>query len=838
MDCSRDGVHVPFDTDIAVGPFGIVSLCTGLPIRTKNNEVDIDEGDFLTLTGKDYEPNVTIPELNDPLVASYHTQVPFRLIRSYNLSNSFAPKTGYRYDGLYRVIAHWIGTDEMLPQSHHKFALERLAHQEPPPWQSPIFEKHNPRLSETKSQMKSPRKIAGNESTIVSRCISNKKQLTQSESPGCHMPLSIASPLYAGSPVQQALACKLHNTNISIRTDLYDSCHNLQQPVTSRSHVATMNLNSCGPCPKDKEQQESQIQSRSGDGSYAKLSSSCATINSLVPTTARKNNDTSDLDDVAKTQSANVDSLSPDKMLNFIVKQKYHKASKLVIGLANGESSVILRAYKSIVPRTNSSDQTNEKEESTKSEPRNSSCLKQIKQVKQMKITKNNSKDRRLLMRLRLQQTRVSERLAGVAPRQDIAGSKSRTQNRSKLAKLTSKSTTTNAVATTAIKDSKTTRRVRKRKGELANLIIDANIGPIIRGLRNRRLRDTSNLFGNKKRRDNDSAKRSDVGIKGRKGSRVELSSRKSNKRLTQSRYMKAKIKIRPSKDSKNYRERTMKIKSFNAVASVNSSSQTCIRTVRSEEKLNVVPPSQRRRKKRQRSNDSSSDSYRIEDKQIPTKKRLRFHHPRKNVTIERIIMIDATTQCSDRRDVATSIETQITGTEESERSEPCQENSIIKIESIDLIDDVKSEICDDESEQEIAEMLETTCSRNERVSAFVPVNLSDAEFRIARLRSIGFKPIRHSPACSISGQDTDTMGHEHNHHCRHNFEVDEQYNKYANEETSNVGYMGGKELHYQDIEEELSTTDAEKNNKSTRKTRVVSFSMDDETPWYGWSRP
>lgn len=125
MDCSRDHVHDPFNESVQDGPVGAISVCT-----SHSNE-DVDFGDLLTFTGQQY---VRGNLKNESLILSFQNKIPVRLVRGYSLSNNFAPKTGYRYDGLYMVTAYWIGVSSNSTK-YHKFALARLHRQEPAPWQ-------------------------------------------------------------------------------------------------------------------------------------------------------------------------------------------------------------------------------------------------------------------------------------------------------------------------------------------------------------------------------------------------------------------------------------------------------------------------------------------------------------------------------------------------------------------------------------------------------------------------------------------------------------------------------------------------------------------------------
>ncbi|XP_015601626.1 uncharacterized protein LOC107270814 [Cephus cinctus] len=289
MDCSRDRVHDPFSATIQEGPVGAISIC----ISHSNEDVDVDNGDTLTFTGAEYGQKES---QNDSLILSYQNQIPIRIVRGYSLSNKFAPKTGYRYDGLYMVVAHWLGTSTDSKEVH-KFALKRISNQEPSPWKnrfSPTSRRSLPDISKRseatpKSSKKiltrsvysisestmpepkrgmcsvaekrkinyekdsavssstenvcsiTPAKIVSDdhrnvhESIIVSRRVSkklgNSTDLTmESGSSVVSSNDSLVSNANASYDLtSKAASSKLQNTNISIRTDLYDSSHNLQQ---------------------------------------------------------------------------------------------------------------------------------------------------------------------------------------------------------------------------------------------------------------------------------------------------------------------------------------------------------------------------------------------------------------------------------------------------------------------------------------------------------------------------------------------------------------------------------------------------------------------------------
>lgn len=233
MDCSRDLVHEPFNESIHAGPFGAVSICTS-HLNPHNDE---DLGEILTFTGHECSAN---NHSKDSLIVSYKNRVPIRLVRSYCLSNSYAPKTGYRYDGLYTVVDHWIGVTSDTTK-HNKFVLVRVADQEDPPWAEKMSKtprakrSASPRLTRSHStqEPKAKKKFVytkveeepkvSSVSSIVSREVFKKFISNSPDS----SPKSADSPSTCSSS-SSSCPTKLCNTNLSIRTNLYDSSHKLQ----------------------------------------------------------------------------------------------------------------------------------------------------------------------------------------------------------------------------------------------------------------------------------------------------------------------------------------------------------------------------------------------------------------------------------------------------------------------------------------------------------------------------------------------------------------------------------------------------------------------------------
>ena len=79
---------------------------------------DIDDGDTITYTGEGgRDPNTgrqiadqTLTRGNLALMKNYQEGNPIRVCRGYTLDSRYAPKTGYRYDGLYRIESCFLDT--------------------------------------------------------------------------------------------------------------------------------------------------------------------------------------------------------------------------------------------------------------------------------------------------------------------------------------------------------------------------------------------------------------------------------------------------------------------------------------------------------------------------------------------------------------------------------------------------------------------------------------------------------------------------------------------------------------------------------------------------------
>ncbi|RPA83558.1 SRA-YDG [Ascobolus immersus RN42] len=141
---SRDGVHGPWVAGIYGDPKeGAYSVAL-----SGGYEDDVDEGFRFTFTGeggrdlkgtKKNPKNLrTGPQCKDQplsrgnaaLWASVENKKPVRVIRGFKAAGKWAPKSGYRYDGLYRVCKAWQDTGASGFKVY-KFAFKRIDGQPP-----------------------------------------------------------------------------------------------------------------------------------------------------------------------------------------------------------------------------------------------------------------------------------------------------------------------------------------------------------------------------------------------------------------------------------------------------------------------------------------------------------------------------------------------------------------------------------------------------------------------------------------------------------------------------------------------------------------------------------
>lgn len=99
---------------------------------------DVDEGDIIIYTGQGGRDTKTGHQFTDQelvrgnkgLAQQYMDGNPVRVTRGSQLHSPFAPESGYRYDGLYRITSYWSerGRHGFLV---YRFRLERLPDQSP-----------------------------------------------------------------------------------------------------------------------------------------------------------------------------------------------------------------------------------------------------------------------------------------------------------------------------------------------------------------------------------------------------------------------------------------------------------------------------------------------------------------------------------------------------------------------------------------------------------------------------------------------------------------------------------------------------------------------------------
>lgn len=239
--------------------------------------------------------------------------------------------------------------------------------------------------------------------------------------------------------------------------------------------------------------------------------------------------------------------------------------------------------------------------------------------------------------------------------------------------------------------------------------------------------------------------------------------------------------------------------------------------------------------------------------------------------------MVDAVAQCSLLNEPAINSCSQMNVEHEYSPDLHCNNGrlSITKVEDI-IFDEIKSEevveFSDDDDDNESVESNEfvngferteeevysnqKTCDERltdqglesvyniypliHRESAFVPVN-SSSSLKIARLRSIGFRPIQMEDESEFNDNLSRISDVEENSDSMTK-EADEEYNKYTNDSTSDVGYMDD-DLHYEDIENE-DTSDVSKrkdyfSNDDEDENCFSDNNMEEsfERPWHGWKK-
>lgn len=1064
MDCSRDRVHDPFDENVQNGPSGVTSVCT----TNTNLSEDVDFGNSLTITGQRYVDG----ELDkDPLIKNYEDQIPVRLVRSYNLFNQFAPKTGYRYDGLYLVTNFWIGINADCVK-HYKFVLLRLSSQEPPTWdikQPSLGYINNPSVNSASTPVRNclrntaPNMYEFRKYSHSSECVvrkgkheksnrfsqfpnSENKKVEEVDRGTCesaivtrHVSKKVNSNAECTSTVPSITmmsenkslslignqGSKTHNTNISIRTGLYNSSHSTQQDnkkntsspfsrtakslniVKTNQHLENWNLSN-----KDKNKSlegKNEFPKRVNYVSFNTAESKSAKtkfvkdIDAPVNSSTNNGNSTNGFkhESNATHKEANdsmnvcnsgqnsfdtpinmlsitncmyknefsvhkmsckeeqelktldsLDSLTPDKILH-LINNKGHPLSKLLMGNMIGltsEQSLALQRNDPITDKPDIKDKTVVQENGTKD----------VKQLTNFEVASDDLtgsrcykfRRRRKLSRKIMNKPEMikynkihNEKLKkGFAQSSVILGQHLTSFTKYDSSKNVRKAevysdTRTKAVQQNQIRKKKTgylrksTRSIKnnvgnnrsearvhlrvmrtidssikkhinkKQRREITNLLIDAKIGPKIRGPRYRRLRSINNSFAKQSYERANSAtsmlnkckinseqstiRNKDAHTKTTNCKRVRskpnkntknesktanLEQDKTNRNIIVSKKIdkvdigKTSLSNDDTNANNNNNDDNITDKDDN-----NKRSKFIENSIRIVENKDVSILQSRKRKLLQ--------AVPTESKYTKIEGRL---HKRYDREISKPSKTDAVTQCSLIKEPITKNLKSKDIVQNNGRNE---QYTFIKIEYSDL-KAMKSEVCEamklsDEtksctksrSDRKYVSCTEAVynvqqsnnanvslnsstssikqqkkCSSAERMSAFVPVNIPDNDLKIARLRSIGFKPI------NFCNSNVD-VNNRNKGNKELNQNVAEKYNKYTNEENDIVVYMDD-ELQYLDIENEDKNSLSVRRNapdsqiyatiKEEQLSSAVSqkdsfdstlLEQDLESPWHGWKK-
>ncbi|KAF9030548.1 SRA-YDG [Hymenopellis radicata] len=137
------GVHRKTQAGISPGPHGAYSICLSGRYDDEDHGDRIvytgtggQADDFGKPTGHPTEDQSEDDPMNLSLIMSIATAKPVRVLRGPDAHSDFAPKVGYRYDGLYFVRNWWTESSKPHPVTKKscillKFELERLPGQPP-----------------------------------------------------------------------------------------------------------------------------------------------------------------------------------------------------------------------------------------------------------------------------------------------------------------------------------------------------------------------------------------------------------------------------------------------------------------------------------------------------------------------------------------------------------------------------------------------------------------------------------------------------------------------------------------------------------------------------------
>lgn len=137
------GIHRPFQAGIS----GVASTGAESIVLSGGYEDDLDLGDEIVYTGQggndlNTRGQVADQELtrgNAALKTSCELGLPVRVVRGSGADSPYAPRAGYRYDGLYRVESYW-SRQGRSGFRVWQFKLVRMVEGRPPPLPEPVTE--------------------------------------------------------------------------------------------------------------------------------------------------------------------------------------------------------------------------------------------------------------------------------------------------------------------------------------------------------------------------------------------------------------------------------------------------------------------------------------------------------------------------------------------------------------------------------------------------------------------------------------------------------------------------------------------------------------------------
>ncbi|KAL6250904.1 hypothetical protein P5V15_003263 [Pogonomyrmex californicus] len=402
--------------------------------------------------------------------------------------------------------------------------------------------------------------------------------------------------------------------------------------------------------------------------------------------------------------------------------------------------------------------------------------------------------------------------------------------------------------------------KYKKRDREIANLSIDANFGPATRGPRNRRLRCKNNAYTRCCGTFNTVMYSPNKRCKStfeRKSKLTKISRQRVGEKQTKDRYRMSNTVHTNSKDI-NLIAKQKNLKGNSGNNNNNNNNNNENRNNYNDNSVN------NRKKENETATAGDRDVIKASfDKNlrkkltIPLSQTPRLHCFRKK-QIEKPSTMDATTQC---RLISENPEVYVIGQLNDQKAILKMEwDKLEKLQSVDVPDGRWSQVYQASQYCAISALAEDNASRKsdeeyvdspqDRTSAFVPVNAFDNDLRIARLRSIGFKPIITPRSPSLVARDLEIIQNALVQTTSKvtKRDVAEEYYKYANNEDNNAVVYMDDELQYQDIEEEDDDEKQLAANPTIKSTLRGQSKRDNvlaetlpsrelESPWHGWKK-